>query len=114
VWTRRLVLFLRIMAHRRWLKGIYHCRSCSASATAMASTFEQASMQWQAATCSFAVIDLVAAVGLWLAAGVGRRGVAHRFDLDGGDRVVLSAGLWRAVWIAIPEFMQSRAISGLP
>jgi hypothetical protein len=70
-WTRRLVLFLRIMAGLAMLKGLYHWSLVLGIADGTGSTFENASMPWQAATIFFAVIDLVAAVGLWLAAAWG-------------------------------------------
>ena len=70
-WTRRLVLFLRIMAAISMAKGIYHWSLVLGIGDGGGSTFEQASMPWQAATVFFAVIDLVAAVGLWLAAAWG-------------------------------------------
>ena len=70
-WTRRLVLFLRIMATISLVKGIYHWSLVLGIGDGSGSTFEQASMPWQAATVFFAVIDLVAAVGLWLAAAWG-------------------------------------------
>src|SRR3954463_12649355 len=65
--TRRLILFLRIMAMVSLAKGIYHWSLVLGIGDGGGSTFEQASMPWQAATVFFAVIDLVAAVGLWLA-----------------------------------------------
>src|SRR5207237_8529088 len=71
VWTRRLVLFLRIMAIVSMLKGIYHWSLVLGIGDGDGSTFEQAGMPWQAATVFFAVIDLGAAVGLWLAAAWG-------------------------------------------
>src|SRR5437764_13417367 len=71
VWTRRLILFLRIMAIVSMLKGIYHWSLVLGIGDGEGSTFEQAGMPWQAATVFFAVIDLVAAVGLWLAAAWG-------------------------------------------
>src|SRR4051812_49674397 len=74
VWTRRLVLFLRIMAAISLFKGLYHWSLVLGIADGEGSTFEQASMPWQAATIFFAVIDLVAAVGLWLAAAPGGGG----------------------------------------
>lgn len=70
-WTRRLVLFLRVMAGLSMLKGIYHWSLVLGIADGSGSTFESAATQWQAATIFFAVIDLVAAVGLWLAAAWG-------------------------------------------
>ncbi len=70
-WTRRLILFLRVMAAFAMLKGLYHWSLVLGIADGVGSTFENASMPWQAATIFFAVIDLVAAVGLWLAAAWG-------------------------------------------
>jgi hypothetical protein len=70
-WTENLVLFLRVMAGVSLLKGLYHwAQVCSIGAPAD-QTFEMQSMAWQSATVFFAVIDLVAAVGLWLAAAWG-------------------------------------------
>jgi Family of unknown function (DUF6163) len=69
-WTRRLVLFLRAMAAVSMLKGLYHwTRVCGIGVGS--DLFEYQSIAWQAATIFFAVIDLVAAVGLWLAAAWG-------------------------------------------
>ena len=70
-WTRRLVLFLRVMAGISMLKGLYHwSRLCGIGVDA-SEVFQYHSIAWQAATVFFAVIDLVAAVGLWLAAAWG-------------------------------------------
>ncbi len=70
-WTRRLVLFLRVMAGVSMLKGLYHwSRVCGIGVDA-SEAFQYHSIAWQAATVFFAVIDLVAAVGLWLAAAWG-------------------------------------------
>jgi len=67
-WTDRLVLFLRVMAGVTMLKGLYHwARVCGFGAEPYGG-FEAHSVHWQSATVFFAVIDLVAAVGLWLAA----------------------------------------------
>ena len=69
-WTRRLVLFLRLMAAVSMVKGLYHwTRVCGIGVGS--DLFEYQSIAWQAATIFFAVIDLVAAVGLWLAAAWG-------------------------------------------
>jgi hypothetical protein len=70
-WTGRLVLFLRVMAGISMFKGLYHWALVLGVGDGVGSTFETASMPWQAATIFFAVIDLVAAVGLWLAAAWG-------------------------------------------
>src|SRR4051812_9653191 len=67
VWTRRLVLFLRIMAVLSILKGLYHWAQVTGFIGGEEEAFENQSMAWQTATVYFAVIELVAAVGLWLA-----------------------------------------------
>jgi hypothetical protein len=67
VWTRRLVLFLRVMALLSILKGLYHWAQVTGFVGGEDDAFENQSMAWQAATIYFAVIELVAAVGLWLA-----------------------------------------------
>jgi len=67
VWTRRLVLFLRVMAVISILKGLYHWAQVTGFIGGEEEAFENQSMAWQAATIYFAVIELVAAVGLWLA-----------------------------------------------
>ena len=70
-WTRWLVLFLRVMAGVSMLKGLYHwARVCGIGVDAN-DAFQYHSIAWQAATVFFAVIDLIAAVGLWLAAAWG-------------------------------------------
>jgi hypothetical protein len=68
---RRLVLFLRVMAFVSLFKGMYHWSLVLGIGDGDGSTFESATMPWQSATVFFAVIDLVAAVGLWLAAAWG-------------------------------------------
>ncbi len=67
VWTRRLVLFLRIMAVISILKGLYHWAQVTGFIGGEEDAFENQPMAWQAATVDLAVIELVAAVGLWLA-----------------------------------------------
>jgi len=67
VWTRRLVMFLRVMAVISILKGLYHWAQVTGFIGGEEEAFENQSMAWQAATVYFAVIELVAAVGLWLA-----------------------------------------------
>jgi hypothetical protein len=70
-WTRRLVLFLRVMAGVSILKGLYHWSQVCGIGVSANELFEYHSIAWQSATVFFAVIDLVAAVGLWLAAAWG-------------------------------------------
>src|SRR5690348_3884881 len=70
LWTDRLVLFLRVMAGLSMLKGLYHWARLCGIGTGD-DLFEYHSIAWQTATVFFAVLDLVAAVGLWLAAAWG-------------------------------------------
>ena len=70
LWTRRLILFLRVMAGFAMLKGIFHWSRLLGIGTG-GDLFEYHSIAWQTATVFFAVLDLVAAVGLWLAAAWG-------------------------------------------
>ena len=70
-WTARLVLFLRVMAVLSLIKGLYHWSIVCGIGDGPDATFETAPLPWQAATVFFAVIDLVAAVGLWLTAAWG-------------------------------------------
>jgi Family of unknown function (DUF6163) len=66
-WTRRLVLFLRIMAVVSLTKGLYHWAEVTGFIGRGDDAFENQTLAWQASTVYFAVIELVAAVGLWLA-----------------------------------------------
>ncbi len=66
-WTRRLVLFLRVMAVLSVIKGLYHWAQITGFIGSEDEAFENQPMAWQTATVYFAVIELVAAVGLWLA-----------------------------------------------
>jgi Family of unknown function (DUF6163) len=70
-WTTYLVLFLRVMAVLSLMKGLYHWSIVCGIGDGPDASFETAPMPWQAATVFFAVIDLVAAVGLWLTAAWG-------------------------------------------
>jgi hypothetical protein len=66
-WTERLILFLRIMAIASMIKGLYHWAAVCGF-IGEAGGFEAHAQSWQATTVFFSVIDLVAAVGLWLVA----------------------------------------------
>ena len=57
VWTRRLVLFLRIMAVVSILKGLYHWAQVTGFVGGEEEAFENQPTAWQAATVYFAVID---------------------------------------------------------
>jgi hypothetical protein len=67
LWTQRLLLFLRGMAVVSMAKGLYHW-AVVCGIWGPPDGFEYQPIPWQTATVFFAVIDLVAAVGLWLAA----------------------------------------------
>jgi hypothetical protein len=67
-WAARLVLFLRLLSGVALLKGLYHWAIVCGIDAPTPAGFESYSTPYQAATVFFAVIDLVAAVGLWLAA----------------------------------------------
>ncbi len=66
-WTDRLVLFLRVMAIESLAKGLYHWAAVCGF-IGEEGGFEAHAQSWQATTVFFSVIDLVAAVGLWLVA----------------------------------------------
>src|ERR1700676_4147815 len=70
-WTEYLVLFLRVMAGFSLLKGLYHWSQVCGIGAPADNGFESHAIAWQTATVFFAVLDLVAAVGLWLAAAWG-------------------------------------------
>src|SRR4029077_6812431 len=56
-----------IMAVVSIAKGLYHWAQVTGFIGGEGEVFENQSMAWQTATIYFAVIELVAAVGLWLA-----------------------------------------------
>jgi Family of unknown function (DUF6163) len=70
-WAEYLVLFLRLMAAISLVKGLYHWAEVCGIAAPADGGFESHTVPWRTATVFFAVIDLVAAVGLWLAAAWG-------------------------------------------
>jgi hypothetical protein len=70
-WTEYLVLFLRVMAAVSLIKGLYHWVQVCGIGVPADQAFEAHTVAWQTATVFFAVLDLVAAVGLWLAAAWG-------------------------------------------
>src|SRR5262249_19921207 len=67
-WTGRLVLFLRGMACLSLVKGLYHWSVVCGIGASTDAGFADYQTPYQSVTVFFAVIDLVAAVGLWLAA----------------------------------------------
>jgi hypothetical protein len=67
-WSPRLVVFLRVMAGIAIMKGLYHWAVVCGFISSADASFEDSATPVQVATVFFGVIDLVAAVGLWLAA----------------------------------------------
>src|SRR5271163_4566831 len=70
-WTEYLILFLRLMAGVSLIKGLYHWTQVCGIGAPADGGFEAHTIAWQTSTVFFAVLDLVAAVGLWLAAAWG-------------------------------------------
>jgi hypothetical protein len=70
-WTEYLVLFLRIMAGVSLIKGLHHWAQVLGIGAGADGGFQAHTIAWQTSTVFFAVLDLVAAVGLWLAAAWG-------------------------------------------
>jgi hypothetical protein len=70
-WTEILILFLRIMAVVSLIKGLYHWGQVVGLGAGSDDDFEAHTIAWQTSTVFFAVLDLIAAVGLWLAAAWG-------------------------------------------
>ena len=66
-WTQRLVLFLRVLAVISICNGLYHWAQITGFIGGEDDAFDVQSMAWQTATVYFAVIELVAAIGRWLA-----------------------------------------------
>ena len=66
-WTGQLIVYLRVVAGLSMTKGLYHW-AVICGFVGSSEGFAAQPLPWQTATVFFAVIDLVAAVGLWLAA----------------------------------------------
>ena len=67
-WSGWLTVFLRVMAGLSLCKGLYHWAIICGVSAPFPSGFDAYPVPYQVATVFFAVIDLVAGVGLWLAA----------------------------------------------
>ena len=104
-WTRRLILFLRIMAFVSMAKGLFHWSLVLGVGDGSGSSFENAAMPWQAATIFFAVIDLVAAVGLWLAAAWGGVVWLTAAISMAAIELFFPQVFGGRVWIAVLEFL---------
>ncbi len=96
IWTWRLLWFLLgAMAVLSMLKGLRYWAAICGFGLAPEGGFEGQTMAWQAATIFFAVIDLVAAVGLVAVRVVGRGGLADRSGVIDRGRGVLPGDLRR-------------------
>src|SRR5262249_2488962 len=71
LWAQRLVTFLRAMAGVSMIKGLYHWAVVCGISAPTAGGFADYATPYQSATAFFAVIGLVAAVGVWVAAAWG-------------------------------------------
>lgn len=67
-WSWWLAVFLRVMAGLSLSKGLYHWALICGINAPFPSGFDAYPVPYQVATVFFAIIDLVAGVGLWLAA----------------------------------------------
>jgi hypothetical protein len=65
-WAANLFLYTRVLAGLELLKGLFHWSQLLGVGYGAAG-FSQESSAWQGATIYFAIVDLVAAVGLWMA-----------------------------------------------
>jgi hypothetical protein len=117
-WSDRLVLFLRIMAICSMLKGLYHWAAVCGF-IGEEGGFEAHTQAWQAATVFFSVIDLVAAVGLWLVAPWGAvvwltstvtMIMIHMFfdQIYGTDPVVVGIGLFAILGYLVLSLLGAR------
>jgi len=70
-WAARLTVFLRAVAVLSLVKGLYHWAVICGFGAAPGGGFEAQNPPWQMATVFFAIIDLTAAVGLWIGAAWG-------------------------------------------
>jgi hypothetical protein len=68
VWARRLTLFVRSVAVLVLVKGVYHWSLLCGVGDGAGLRFEIMPPAWQIATIFFAIIDVVAGVGLWMLA----------------------------------------------
>jgi hypothetical protein len=65
-WATNLFLYTRVLAGLQLLKGLFHWSQLLGVGYGPGG-FGQESSAWQGATIYFAIVDLVAAVGLWMA-----------------------------------------------
>jgi hypothetical protein len=65
-WSQNLFLYTRVLAGLELLKGLFHWSQLLGVGYGV-DGFSSESNAWQGATIYFAIVDLVAAVGLWMA-----------------------------------------------
>ena len=104
-WTGWLVWYLRAMAGLSFIKGLYHWSAVIGIGDATGLAFETSSLAWKTATIFFAVIDLVAAVGLWLAAAWGGVVWLTASISMASIELFFPQVFGGRLWIAIPEFV---------
>lgn len=117
-WSGRLVLLLRVMAVCSVGKGLYHWAAVCGF-IGVEGGFEAHTQAWQATTVFFSVIDLVAAVGLWLAAPWGAvvwltstvtMIVVQLFfdEIFGSDVVVIAIGVFSILCYLVVALLAAR------
>ena len=95
------------------LKGLYHWSRVCGIGVGPTEIFEYHSIAWQTATVFFAVIDLVAAVGLWLAAAWGGVVWLTASISMAAIELFFPQVFGGRLWIAIPEFVAIAIYIGL-
>ena len=85
MWARRLTIFVRSVAVLVLIKGLFHWSLLCGVGDGIGVRFEVMPPAWQIATIFFAIIDVVAGVGLWLLAAWG----AAVWLIGGMSQVVL-------------------------
>lgn len=100
-WHKVLITFFRAVAIVQMLKGMLHWGLILGGGGITSPGFVDASPEWLAANIYFAVLDPVAAVGLWLTSSWG----AVLWMLAAGSQIAMSilfpqvfGGLW---WLAL-------------
>jgi hypothetical protein len=106
VWAARLVLFLRLMAVVALLKGLYYWAIVCGVGAPTPQGFDSYALPYQSATVFFAVIDLVAAVGLWLAAPWGAVVWLTSVISMAAVEVLFPQIYGGSLWVIVVELMQ--------
>src|SRR5262249_5415160 len=96
-------MFLRMMAVISFGKGLYHWAVICGIGAPLPSGFESYSTPYQVATVFFAVIDLVAGVGLWLAAPWGAVGWVPSIHSVGAGGVLFPQIFGGNIWVIVAE-----------